>query len=249
MRQLRDKYVPTHHMTHLLLKWLDLKQGRQKVRDYIMEFEQCRMRCTTVDSPEQQITYFICSLRPELGAKVLEQKPATVDLAYKIVEDNEYIMESSPSATTPAAKATISASVIARTPTTTGWTRSNPSTPKTTGPTTPMPAATTLPSSSVDSTARATTSTASNIQYFKCKGFGHRRADCPSLNFMDFRGNMIDPPPRDDPEVDVYHGDCPDDDEECEAPVGVIVITHAVPQPSASDPHLSLINVRIRPDV
>ena len=60
---------------------------------------------------------------------------------------------------------------------------------------------------------------------------------------------MIDPPLEEDPEIDVYHGDCPDDDEECEASVGVIMITPAVPQPSASDPHLPLINVRIQPDV
>ena len=122
-----------------------------------MKFEQCRMRCTTVDSLEQQIAYFIRGLRPELGGKVLEQNPATVDLAYKIVEDNEYIMESSLAATSPAAKATIFASAIARTPTTIGWTRGNPAILKTIGPMTRTPATTTLPSSLVDSTARAPT--------------------------------------------------------------------------------------------
>ena len=61
---LRDKYVPKHHMTHLLLRWIDLKQGRRKVREYIKEFEECCMRCDFVKSPEIQIALFVHDSSP-----------------------------------------------------------------------------------------------------------------------------------------------------------------------------------------
>ncbi|XP_078445572.1 uncharacterized protein LOC144714667 [Wolffia australiana] len=182
MRQLRDKYVPTHHMTHILLRWLDLKQGRPKAHKYITEFEQCRMRCTMVDRPEQQIAYFAHGLRPELGVKVLQQNPATIDLAYKLVEDSEYILENATSAVTTTSRATTSTAQTPGAATSTGWTRTTPS--------------------AVRAPSAMTTT--------------HQRADCPSLNFVDFNGNTIDPPPEEDPEIDIHQGECPDAEEECE---------------------------------
>ncbi|XP_078443769.1 uncharacterized protein LOC144713142 [Wolffia australiana] len=247
MRRLRDKYVLTHHMTHILLRWLDLKQGRRKAREYIIEFEQCRMRCTTVDRPEQEIAYFVHGLRPELGAKVLEQNPATVDLACKIVEDSEYIMENASSATTVTTRAATSTTPTTRAATSIGWTRTLPSVAKTSSPTTMTSDSTAPPCSSVDSTARAPVPKANGLQCFKCKGFGHRKVDCPSLNFVDFKGNPLDPPPEEDPEVDIYLGECADDEEECAITARVIMVAPA-PHPMESHPsYRPLINVGLRP--
>ena len=248
--RLRNKYVPTHHQTHLLLHWLDLKQGRRKVRDYITEFEECRMRCRTVESPEQQIVYFVRGLKPELGAKVLELNPMTVDQAYRIVEDNEYILEKAATMTiSSAARTTTTTASAARTSSTsTGWPR-NP-TPALRGADTAPPApATTTPTpttsaSTMASTARAPPRAPANMKCFKCQGFGHRASECVSLFYVDVMGNQIDSPAQDS-EVDVYQGDCPDDeDEDSQALTGIIVISPASPPPSAAAPHLPLVNIR-----
>ncbi|XP_078435744.1 uncharacterized protein LOC144706597 [Wolffia australiana] len=93
-RKLTDKYVPKLYMTHLMLCWMNLRQGKRKVSEYIVEFEEYRMRCKFVDSPQIQIAFFIHGLRQDLGTRVLEQNPATVDLAYSLVESNEFSTES-----------------------------------------------------------------------------------------------------------------------------------------------------------
>ena len=253
--RLRNKYVPTHHQTHLLLHWLDLKQGRRKVRDYITEFEECRMRCRTVESPEQQIVYFVRGLKPELGAKVLELNPMTVDQAYRIVEDNEYILEKAATMTISSVvrTTTTTASATRTSSTSTGWPR-NP-TPALRGADTAPPApATTTPTpttsaSTMASTARAPPRAPANMKCFKCQGFGHRASECVSLFYVDVMGNQIDSPTQDS-EVDVYQGDCPDDeDEDSQAFTGIIVISPASPPPSATAPHLPLVNIRVRPDL
>ena len=159
--RLRNKYVPTHHQTHLLLHWLDLKQGRRKVRDYITEFEECRMRCRTVESPEQQIVYFVRGLKPELGAKVLELNPMTVDQAYRIVEDNEYILEKASTMTisSTARTTTTTASAARSSSTSAGWPR-NP-TPALRGADTAPPApATTTPTPTTSASTMASTARA-----------------------------------------------------------------------------------------
>ena len=173
-RTLRDKYVPKHHVTHLLLCCIDLKQGRHKVREYIKEFEECRMRCDFVKSPEIQIALFVHGLKLELGAKVLELSPSAVDQAYWLIENNEYILDNSSISTLPATKAIAPPVPVAWMAPSPGWAKSATSAPK--GPTMMLPptspTTTPLPTSSTTPT-HPTTST--SIQCFKCKGFGHKR--------------------------------------------------------------------------
>ena len=64
-------------------------------------------------------------------------------------------------------------------------------------------------------------------------------------------GNQIESPIP-DPEVDVYQGECSDEeDEDCEADhdLGIIMISAAPSTPSATAPHLPLVNIRVRPDL
>ncbi|XP_078434339.1 uncharacterized protein LOC144705478 [Wolffia australiana] len=122
-RKLTDKYVPKLYMTHLMLCWMNLRQGKRKVSEYIVEFEEYRMRCKFVDSPQIQIAFFIHGLRQDLGTRVLEQNPATVDLAYSLVESNEFSTESLAATALPAPRPASSTTSAA--PSRTTWTRSS----------------------------------------------------------------------------------------------------------------------------
>ena len=213
------------------------------------------MRCRTVESPAQQIVYFVRGLKPELGAKVLELNPSTVDQAYRIVEDNEYILEEAATMTiSSAARTTTAIASAARTSMpTTGLSRNVP--PASKGPDSAPPApamTTTTPTSSASTlalTARAPPRAPTNMKCFKCQGFGHRASECVSLFYMDVIGNQIDSPTQ-DPEIDVYQGDCLDDeDEDCQAVNGIIMISPTFLPPSATAPHLPLVNIRVRPNL
>ncbi|XP_078434877.1 uncharacterized protein LOC144705893 [Wolffia australiana] len=231
-RKLKDKYIPKLYMTRLLLKWMDLKQGRRRVSEYIEEFEEYRMRCKFVESPQIQIAFFVHGLRTDLGVKVLEQNPSTVDLAYGLVESNEYSHDDSTPTSVVAPRVSSTSSTSSSTPrAASGWTRGNPAPPRPTTPA-PTPAPAPAPSTpSVVSTARAPVAGREPMQCFKCKGFGHRRTECPSLLHMDIHGNPVDAPPEDDLEVDEYPGECPEG-EDYEEPLGYIQITPAPPAPA-----------------
>ena len=212
------------------------------------------MRCRTVESPEQQIVYFVRGLKPKIGAKVLELTPSMVDQAYRIVEDNEYILKKAATMTiSSAARSTMAVASAARTSAqTTGWSRNAPPTSKGPDSAPPAPATTTTTpttsTSTMASTARAPPRAPANMKCFKCQGFGHRASECVSLFYMDVMGNQIDSPTQ-DPEIDVYQGDCPnDEDEDCQAVNGIIMISPASLPSSATAPHSPLANIRIRPD-
>ncbi|XP_078435016.1 uncharacterized protein LOC144706013 [Wolffia australiana] len=233
-RKLTDKYVPKLYMTHLMLCWMNLRQGKRKVSEDIVEFEEYRMRCKFVDSPQIQIAFFIHGLRQDLGTRVLEQNPATVDLAYSLVESNEFSTESIAAAALPTPRPASSA--ISAAPSRTTWTRNSGSAPRTTS-TTPTPTAPAAPTtapvptpatSSALSTARAPNAPREPMQCFKCKGFGHQRSDCPSLMIMDIHGQPAEDQQDDDLEVDEYPGEDPDGDE-LDDPLGYIQITPIAP--------------------
>ncbi|XP_078431100.1 uncharacterized protein LOC144702945 [Wolffia australiana] len=233
-RKLTDKYVPKLYMTHLMLCWMNLRQGKRKVSEYIVEFEEYRMRCKFVGSPQIQIAFFIHGLRQDLGTRVLEQNPATVDLAYSLVESNEFSTESLAATALPAPRP--ATSTISAAPSRTTWTRSSGPSTRTTStiPTPPAQAAlATVPvpapaAPSALSTARAPNAPREPMQCFKCKGFGHRRSDCPSLMVMDIHGQPAEDQQDDDLEVDEYPGEEPEGDE-LDDPLGYIQITPIAP--------------------
>ncbi|XP_078444229.1 uncharacterized protein LOC144713509 [Wolffia australiana] len=223
-RKLKDKYIPKLYMMRLMLKWMDLKQGRRKVFDYIEEFEEYTMRCKFVDSPQIQIAFFVHGLHPDLGVWVLEQNPSTVDLAYSLVESNELSHDDVVSSTSSAPRPAPSSATSSTTRTTATWSRSSTATPRPSAqPATPVPAPT-PPTPSAISTARAPNAPREPIKCFKCKGFGHRRTDCPTLMVMDIHGQPVEEQPDDDLEVDDYLAECPDG-EELDDPLGYIQIT------------------------
>ena len=70
--RLRNKYVPRQYETTLFLNWLDLRQGKMPVRDYIQAFEECRMRCRFVEDSRVVLGIFIHGLSPRLRNEVLK---------------------------------------------------------------------------------------------------------------------------------------------------------------------------------
>ncbi|XP_078434274.1 uncharacterized protein LOC144705461 [Wolffia australiana] len=228
-RKLKDMYIPKLYMTRLLLKWMDLKQGKRKVSEYIEDFEEYRMRCKFVDSPQVQIAFFVHGLRPDLGARVLEQNPPTADLAYSLVEGNELSHDDIVPPTTAAPRATqttTTTSSAARS--SSSWNQGSTTVHRPTAPT-PTPVLTLAPPTpSAISTARGPNAPQEPIQCFKCKGFGHRWTDCPTLLVMDIHGNPLGEQLEDDLEVDKYSAECLED-EDLDDPLGYIQITPIIP--------------------
>ena len=68
---LRKKYVPRIYSTRLLMKWLDLRQGKHSMSDYIEEFEEYRMPCKYIEEPQLLIAMFVRGLIEDACADIL----------------------------------------------------------------------------------------------------------------------------------------------------------------------------------
>ena len=70
---LRRKYVPRLYATQVIMDWLDCKQGKRTVSEYIEEFEDYRLRCKKVDDQQMLIAMFARGLNDEPCAEILTQ--------------------------------------------------------------------------------------------------------------------------------------------------------------------------------
>ena len=179
--RLRNKYVPRHYETTLFLSWLDLRQGKTHVRDYIQAFEECRMRCHFVEDSRVVLGLFTRGLSLRLRNEVLKSNSSEVNEAYRIVEHMERPTEDSlviPPTTTTKVAVTRHASPQSTVPTRAsiggGWTP--PATSVGSAPP-PRPPPT-------DVLDRATAASQAHITCFKCKGKGHRMSQCLSSNLL-----------------------------------------------------------------
>ncbi|XP_078439838.1 uncharacterized protein LOC144710045 [Wolffia australiana] len=194
----------------LFLSWLDLKQGRLTVKEYIEAFEECQMRCRLVEDPRIIIGLFIHGLRPALRNKVFKCHPAKVDEAYHLVEhiDSPADDTSAPSANTAPWNPPIQ-TISARTtpPATTRVTliaRGQGTAPATSVGSTPLVRATTS-----DVPTRSTAVSQAHIMCYNCEGRRHRPNQCPSSALLIDAGD-INPDHMDGvdtPQDDHYHGD------------------------------------------
>ncbi|XP_078438327.1 uncharacterized protein LOC144708759 [Wolffia australiana] len=188
--KLTDKYVPKLYMTHLMLCWMNLRQGKRKVSEYIVEFEEYRMRCKFHrEYRRRRATYFLTSIISDLSSPVTHHLDSKLGIC---AQDDQYHPDSN------------------------GTGRANYR---------PVP---TPATSSALSTARAPNAPREPMQCFKCKGFGHRQSDCPSLMIMEMHGQPAEDQQDDDLEVGEYPGDDPDGDE-LDDPLGYIQITPIAP--------------------
>ena len=87
--RLRNKYVPRQYDSTLFLSWLDLRQGKMHVRDYMQSFEECHMRCRFLEDSRVVLGIFTHELSLRLQNEVLKSNPFEVNEAYRIVEHIE----------------------------------------------------------------------------------------------------------------------------------------------------------------
>ena len=175
--KLRNKYVPRQYEATFFLSWLDLRQGKSPVRDYIQTFEECRMRCQFVEDPRIVIGLFTHGLTTRLRNEVLKSCPSEVDEAYRIVEHMERPGDDAPVTTT---------TQTTRAPFTCSTTTTTPSQPRPGGgnsrttPTTSVGSAPPPRAVTTDSSLCTTVVAPPPITCFKCQGKGHRASQCPS---------------------------------------------------------------------
>ncbi|XP_078437266.1 uncharacterized protein LOC144707886 [Wolffia australiana] len=194
-QKLRSKYIPRQYQMSLFLSWLDLKQGRLVVTEYIEAFEECWMRCCFVEDPRIIIGLFADGLRPALHSKVLECQPAKVDEAYHLVEHMDPPADDTP---------TPSANTAPRTHPSGPFPLGQGTTPVTSVGSAPLARAATS-----DLPARSITVSQAHVTCYKCEGRGHRANQCLSSAFLIDAGD-VDPDHIDGvdtPQKNHYHGD------------------------------------------
>ena len=204
--RLRNKYVSRQYETTLFLSWLDLRQAKMPVRDYIQAFEEGRMRCHFVEDSRVVLGIFTHGLSPRLRNKVLKSNLSEVDEAYRIVEHVERPTEDSPvipPMTTTKVAVTRPASSPSTVPTraSIGGGRTTPATSVGSAPP-PRPPP-------INVADRATAASQAHITCFKCKGKGHRMSQCPSSSLLIEIEELGSGPPKDDVTLgeDIYIAD------------------------------------------
>lgn len=63
--KIKEKYVPCHYHTRLLEQYHAICQRSSSITDYIMRFDDGRLRCGVCESSEMIITCFKMELRPK----------------------------------------------------------------------------------------------------------------------------------------------------------------------------------------
>ena len=245
---LRKKYVPRIYSIRLLMKWLDPRQGKRSVSDYIEEFEKYRMRCKYVEEPQLLIAIFARGLIEDACADVLRQNPTTVEEAYHLVEGVAYARENS----SGASRTTGQTTTPACTTPTTGWNRGASSAPRpfpapasqTARPT--LQAAATTPTVQPAATAAAPASRTTPITCFTCRGRGPRQSVCPTVSVATvLEGDKCPDDPLDDT-LNEYHGEC-NDDADAEPSMGFIQIIQSDTPPTPAQSDLPMMSVRYAP--
>ena len=233
---LRKKYVLRLYATQVIMDWLDAKQGKRTVGEYIEEFEDFRMRCRKVEDPQLLIAMFARGLSEEYCAEVLTQNLAAIDEAYHIMEGSAYVRRHAPGTTGTSSAPSRSAAPMRTTPTN-GWNRgatANPKDLQTPASSSDRPATTAArpayPASRLAATAPTPTRTAM-IQCFTCGGRGHKASVCPTTTVGAVVTDEDYTPDALVEEVDEYHGEC-GDDADSEPFMGFVRIVASPPPPS-----------------
>ncbi|XP_021975489.1 uncharacterized protein LOC110870614 [Helianthus annuus] len=155
-RLMRAKFLPINHKQDSFLEYHNLKQGNSSVEDFIVLFEQLRMRFDVDEDDEQVIARFLGGLRSEISDVVHLQQFwsfANVCLLAKKVEKQL-------SAKSKAQPRFSSSQGVPPSSSTAKAEGTKPS-----APTTPV-----IPSGQASGTQRC----------YKCNGIGHLKRECPN---------------------------------------------------------------------
>ena len=83
--KLQEKYIPPSYKSQLFSNMIYLKQMTLSVAEYLVKFEEARLRCSQFHAEDQfdTCTHFVKGLRFDIQRMVKLHAPHIVDDAYK----------------------------------------------------------------------------------------------------------------------------------------------------------------------
>ena len=167
--KLKSKFLPSHYIQDNYFKLHHLKQGSKSVEKYTWEFEQVLIKCDLREDDAQTMVRYLSGLDESI-AHIIELHPYTSlddlsSLAYKVEQQKKSKGNSTISKPTSQPFPSQKPSYFPPKP-------QNPSQPKNTPPTTPIPS-TKLPSKPKD-----------KIRCLRCQGLGHIASECPNKRIV-----------------------------------------------------------------
>ncbi|XP_076938140.1 uncharacterized protein LOC143606166 [Bidens hawaiensis] len=158
-RLMRSKFVPVNRKQDSFLEYHNLKQAALPVEEFIVKFEQLRMRCGIEEDEEQTIARFLGALRSDIATVVMLQQYWSFSDVCRLAQRVERQLAAKPKPTTR----------FSSYKSTTSTSQSRVDNPK--------------PDSTL---APQQPSGPGNIpnRCYKCNGIGHVRRDCPNKQFV-----------------------------------------------------------------
>ncbi|XP_076909541.1 uncharacterized protein LOC143566842 [Bidens hawaiensis] len=158
-RLMRSKLVPVNHKQDSFLEYHNLKQAALPVEEFIVKFEQLRMRCGIEEDEEQTIARFLGPLRSDIATVVMLQQYWSFSDVCRLAQRVERQLAAKPKPTTRFS------SYKPATSTSQSW-GDNPK-----------------PDSTLDPQQPSGPGNIPNRCY-KCNGISHVRRDCPNKQFV-----------------------------------------------------------------
>eukprot|EP00268_Persea_americana_P024504 TRINITY_DN23914_c0_g4_i3.p1 TRINITY_DN23914_c0_g4~~TRINITY_DN23914_c0_g4_i3.p1 ORF type:complete len:415 (+),score=60.05 TRINITY_DN23914_c0_g4_i3:201-1445(+) len=87
--RLKDKYLPQSYRERLLDQRSNLRQGSMTVSEYITKFEEFNLRCDVREDLSSLLSWFRTGLRPEIRKELIQHRVTTLAEMYEKVQDLE----------------------------------------------------------------------------------------------------------------------------------------------------------------
>ena len=225
--RLKQKYLPLSYQQSLLDEWQTLRQDNMPVAEYIAKFEEFMLRCDIREDRRMTLSRFRSGLRPELQRELIPHTVNTLERAFQIVQELEKYLKSP--------------IVVKRIDPYKSDFRAGTSGIK---PNTMSKGFTTTNSIKLDKGKGALVDTQSGgtQRCYRCQGFGHFAAQCPTKETTRSLFTNIDEQTdnQDDFEEDVYEPQQPDEDcgnnfEDPQPTLAVVRCTLAQPRKETED--------------
>ena len=89
--KLNEKYFPVSHQGNLLDQWHDLRQDNRSTTEYVVQFEEYRIRSNATEDEPITLSRFRKGLNYDLQRELVARQILTLDDAYTLVQDLKLI--------------------------------------------------------------------------------------------------------------------------------------------------------------